>query len=164
MEAGFQSGLHGNIPLGVSGSVGYYTGLHFITLECLGPELLRFQEARFWCWFPGKEKLPRTDTASLSKPCFAWTASLLTSLVPWYQFSSPVCPFHQLLCLWFRSACYPWPGTGSAFSSSALGLESPSFPDTGETKVEDSSGQVVEDQFCCPNPQNQGKPPQSTEL
>lgn len=35
-------------------------------------------------------------------------------------------PYHQLPCLWFCSACYPWPGEeASAFSSSALGTGVP---------------------------------------
>ena len=94
MEAGFPSGLQGNIPLRLSGSVRYYMGLHFIVLECLDPELLIFQEARFLVLVPWRRQTFQNRHCLTVKAlfCMGSKSANIVSIV--ISIQCLCCPYH----------------------------------------------------------------------
>lgn len=96
-------------PVGNNSKVNHRE-LHFIALECGGPDLVRVQEARLRCLFRGEgcclaQALPQVQSFFLffffpsPPPFFLQRASLLLQLVLQYWFSSHASLYHQFLCL-----------------------------------------------------------------
>lgn len=73
----------------------------------------------------GIENSQSTLCLSSKSSCFVGSRSA-PILILWYSFSSHVSLYYLCICLlWHWFVCCTWPGTTSAFPSSALGIEMP---------------------------------------